>query len=423
MHSGRRRRRGDGHALAGLAGLADGAVVAALALGARDALQGAADEPGLAVGVEPALLAAPLDAGLAVALLGGAILAGLALPVLGLGGAAGEEQGEHRERRARTSDASSWNSSVYGVGRRGSRNPRDAPISPMCQTKIPPGMSSAGGGFQMRRPRTLPAIPPSRPGTPVYLRFSSPLGGRAPRDYVLAPHRGQRPRLQRTHRLPRRETASPRRTGRPRPAPRLARRGLGARPRRETHRARRRWAWWLLSPWPPAPCSSPGPASCPPSTGSRTTARSSPPRVYAADGTEAFVFARERRTVVPFDKIPDVVKRAVLAAEDAHFYEHEGVNYLAIARCAVKGLLRGRRGLRRLHHHPAGGEDLPAPHRLAGEAQGEGAVPRPPPRAEPLQGRDPLPLPEPDLPGAPALRRRGGLPVLLRQGRHRRDDR
>jgi len=36
-----------------------------------------------------------------------------------------------------------------------------------------------------------------------------------------------------------------------------------------------------------------------------------------------------------------VMKRAVLAAEDARFYEHEGVNYLAILRCAVKGLLRG----------------------------------------------------------------------------------
>jgi penicillin-binding protein 1A len=31
----------------------------------------------------------------------------------------------------------------------------------------------------------------------------------------------------------------------------------------------------------------------------------------------------------------------VLASEDAKFYQHEGVNYLAILRCAVKGLLRG----------------------------------------------------------------------------------
>ncbi len=64
-------------------------------------------------------------------------------------------------------------------------------------------------------------------------------------------------------------------------------------------------------------------------------------RVLAADGSEAFVFARERRTVVPFEKIPAVVRRAVLSAEDARFYEHEGVNYLAILRCAAKGLLRG----------------------------------------------------------------------------------
>jgi penicillin-binding protein 1A len=63
-------------------------------------------------------------------------------------------------------------------------------------------------------------------------------------------------------------------------------------------------------------------------------------KVYAADGTEAFTFARERRTVVPFEKIPEVMKKAVLASEDARFYEHEGVNYLAMARCAVKGLLR-----------------------------------------------------------------------------------
>jgi penicillin-binding protein 1A len=64
-------------------------------------------------------------------------------------------------------------------------------------------------------------------------------------------------------------------------------------------------------------------------------------RVQGADGSEVFVFARERRTVVPLSEIPLVLRQAVLAAEDARFYEHEGVNYLAIARCAVKGLLVG----------------------------------------------------------------------------------
>ena len=64
-------------------------------------------------------------------------------------------------------------------------------------------------------------------------------------------------------------------------------------------------------------------------------------RVIAVDGSEAFEFARERRTVVPIQEIPDVLKKAVLAAEDARFYQHEGVNYLAIARCLAKGILRG----------------------------------------------------------------------------------
>jgi penicillin-binding protein 1A len=65
-------------------------------------------------------------------------------------------------------------------------------------------------------------------------------------------------------------------------------------------------------------------------------------RVYGADGSEVFAFARERRTVVPFDEIPEVVKKAVLAAEDAKFYEHQGLDWFAIARCAVKGFFRAR---------------------------------------------------------------------------------
>jgi penicillin-binding protein 1A len=64
-------------------------------------------------------------------------------------------------------------------------------------------------------------------------------------------------------------------------------------------------------------------------------------RVVAANGQEVFAFARERRTVVPLPEIPEVLKKAVLASEDAKFYQHEGVNYLAILRCAAKGLLKG----------------------------------------------------------------------------------
>ncbi|MFO0581600.1 MAG: PBP1A family penicillin-binding protein [Anaeromyxobacter sp.] len=63
--------------------------------------------------------------------------------------------------------------------------------------------------------------------------------------------------------------------------------------------------------------------------------------VYGADGKEVFQFARERRTVVPLDELPEHLRKAVLAAEDAKFYQHEGLNYLAMGRCLLKGLLRG----------------------------------------------------------------------------------
>lgn len=71
-----------------------------------------------------------------------------------------------------------------------------------------------------------------------------------------------------------------------------------------------------------------------------------PPRttvVYGAEGQVVARFARERRTVVPFDRIPRVMVDAVLAAEDADFYQHEGIDYLGIARCAVKNLIAGRK--------------------------------------------------------------------------------
>jgi penicillin-binding protein 1A len=64
-------------------------------------------------------------------------------------------------------------------------------------------------------------------------------------------------------------------------------------------------------------------------------------RVLGSDGSEVFSFARERRTVVPFDQIPTVLKQAVLASEDARFYQHEGINYLAVLRCMARGLLSG----------------------------------------------------------------------------------
>jgi penicillin-binding protein 1A len=63
--------------------------------------------------------------------------------------------------------------------------------------------------------------------------------------------------------------------------------------------------------------------------------RYSPPqvtRVLARDGTLLGEIFIERRTVVPIERIPKEMKLAVLAAEDAAFYEHAGLNYLGMLR-------------------------------------------------------------------------------------------
>src|ERR1700679_1076719 len=53
-------------------------------------------------------------------------------------------------------------------------------------------------------------------------------------------------------------------------------------------------------------------------------------RVLAPDGTLLAELFTERRTVVAIGSLPPQVKLAVLAAEDADFYEHEGLNYYGI---------------------------------------------------------------------------------------------
>jgi penicillin-binding protein 1A len=65
-------------------------------------------------------------------------------------------------------------------------------------------------------------------------------------------------------------------------------------------------------------------------------------RVLARDGTLLAELFVERRTVVPIASLPAHVKLALLAAEDARFYEHKGLNYLGIARAMLVNLRSGR---------------------------------------------------------------------------------
>ncbi|MGZ7176576.1 penicillin-binding protein 1A [Burkholderia gladioli] len=66
-----------------------------------------------------------------------------------------------------------------------------------------------------------------------------------------------------------------------------------------------------------------------------------PLRVYTADHVLIGEFGEERRSLVRFQDIPDVMKKAVLAIEDYRFYEHGGVDFIGILRAGVADLMHG----------------------------------------------------------------------------------
>jgi len=66
-----------------------------------------------------------------------------------------------------------------------------------------------------------------------------------------------------------------------------------------------------------------------------------PLRIFTADGFLIGEFGEERRAVVNIHDVPDVMKQAILAAEDDRFYKHGGIDYLGILRAAGTNLLGG----------------------------------------------------------------------------------
>jgi penicillin-binding protein 1A len=63
-----------------------------------------------------------------------------------------------------------------------------------------------------------------------------------------------------------------------------------------------------------------------------------PLRVYSAEGILLGEFGEERRSLTPIKEIPQVMKDAVLAIEDARFYQHGGVDYKGMLRAMVANL-------------------------------------------------------------------------------------
>jgi penicillin-binding protein 1A len=62
-------------------------------------------------------------------------------------------------------------------------------------------------------------------------------------------------------------------------------------------------------------------------------------RIYADDGSLIGEFYVERRYLVPLDQIPEQVRLAFLAAEDADFYRHRGIDPQGIARAFINNVI------------------------------------------------------------------------------------
>ncbi|MBS0507664.1 MAG: penicillin-binding protein 1A [Proteobacteria bacterium] len=67
-----------------------------------------------------------------------------------------------------------------------------------------------------------------------------------------------------------------------------------------------------------------------------------PLRVYSTEGALLGEFGEERRNLTPIEDIPPVMTNAVLAIEDARFFEHGGVDYKGVLRAALANLGRAK---------------------------------------------------------------------------------
>lgn len=64
-----------------------------------------------------------------------------------------------------------------------------------------------------------------------------------------------------------------------------------------------------------------------------------PLRIYTADKVLIGEFGEERRNVLRFNEFPDVMKSAVLSAEDDRFYQHGGIDWIGVIRAGLTNLI------------------------------------------------------------------------------------
>ena len=64
-------------------------------------------------------------------------------------------------------------------------------------------------------------------------------------------------------------------------------------------------------------------------------------QVYSSDRQRIGQFYIERRILTPLEKIPERLRQAVIAVEDARFFEHPGLDYIGMLRAAWTNIRRG----------------------------------------------------------------------------------
>ena len=64
-------------------------------------------------------------------------------------------------------------------------------------------------------------------------------------------------------------------------------------------------------------------------------------RIYDRTGETIGEFATQRRVIIDYDDIPDVLRQAIIAAEDGSFFEHNGFSIPAIIRTIVRDVAAG----------------------------------------------------------------------------------
>jgi penicillin-binding protein 1A len=75
--------------------------------------------------------------------------------------------------------------------------------------------------------------------------------------------------------------------------------------------------------------------------------------LYSDEGKPIKEFAIEKRVEVPYQKIPDILKKAIIATEDPRFFVHNGVDYRGILRAVKENIRRGR-----IFRRPEGGSTI-----------------------------------------------------------------